>query len=114
MPSKPSKINIWLIVSIPRMNIKHFIQRIRNRFNPQPELTDEVVLKFLSILEQARAEELSCSEIHTRLDEFVEKEVQTHEADKIAPLIREHLDMCPDCCEEYEALLTVLEHTSEN
>lgn len=114
MPSKPSKINIWLIVSIPRMNIKHFIQRIRNKFNPQPELTDEVVLKFLNILEQARAEELSCGEIHARLDEFVENEVQTHEADKIAPLIREHLDMCPDCCEEYEALLTVLEHTSEN
>jgi predicted anti-sigma-YlaC factor YlaD len=29
------------------------------------------------------------------------------------PLIQEHLDMCPDCCDEYEALLTVLENTKE-
>jgi chemotaxis regulatin CheY-phosphate phosphatase CheZ len=93
------------------MNIKTLIQQIRHKLNPQPELTEEVVLKFLNVLEQARAEELSCSEIHARLDEFVEKEVETRDAAKIAPLIREHLDMCPDCCEEYEALLTVLEHT---
>lgn len=95
------------------MNIQTLIQRIRNKLNPQPELTDDVVLKFLNILEQARAEELSCSEIHARLDQFVENEVQTHEADKITPLIREHLDMCPECCEEYEALLAIVEHTKE-
>lgn len=95
------------------MNIKHLIQIIRRAVNPQPELTDEVVEKFLKVLEQARAEELPCDKIHARLDEFVEKEVQTHNAAKIAPLIREHLDMCPDCCEEYEALLAVVEHTKE-
>jgi hypothetical protein len=96
------------------MNIKNFIQRVRNTLNPQPQLTDEVVLKFLNILEQARAEELSCTDMYTRLDEFVESEVQEQEtADRITPLIREHLDMCPDCCEEYEALLTVLENTKE-
>lgn len=95
------------------MNIKNLIHHIRNSFNPQPELSDDVVLKFLNILEQARAEELSCSEIHARLDEFVENEVKSQQADKIAPLIREHLDMCPDCCEEYEALLAVVEHTKE-
>lgn len=99
------------------MNIKNFIQRIRNGFSPQTaqlELTDEVVLKFLNVLEQARADELSCSEMYARLDEFVETEVKTHEAEKITPLIREHLDMCPECCEEYEALLTVLENTQND
>ncbi|HRQ23261.1 MAG TPA: hypothetical protein PLF42_07510 [Anaerolineales bacterium] len=95
------------------MNIKHLIQRIRSKLNPQPELTDDVVERFLKVLEQARAEELSCGEIHARLDEFVEKEVQTHDAAKIAPLIREHLDLCPDCCEEYEALLAVVENTRQ-
>ncbi|MFN8383257.1 MAG: hypothetical protein U0V02_15035 [Anaerolineales bacterium] len=98
------------------MNIKNFIQRIQNTFNPKQdslELKDEVVLKFLRVLENAREEELSCSEMYTRLDEFVENEVQGKDADKITPLIHEHLDMCPECCEEYEALLTVLEHTKE-
>lgn len=98
------------------MNIKNFIQRIQNTLNPKQEtleLKDEVVLKFLRVLENAREEELSCSEMYTRLDEFVENEVQGKDADKITPLIHEHLDMCPECCEEYEALLTVLEHTKE-
>ena len=98
------------------MNIKIFIQRIQNRFTPQrdmPELKDEVVLKFLSILENVREEELSCTEMYARLDQFVENEVQGEDADKIAPLVHEHLDMCPECCEEYEALLTILEHTKE-
>ena len=98
------------------MNIKNFIQRIQNTFTPQrdmPELKDEVVLKFLSILENVREEELSCTEMYARLDQFVEKEVQGEDADKIAPLVHEHLDMCPECCEEYEALLTILEHTKE-
>lgn len=98
------------------MNIKNFIQRIQNTINPKQEtleLKDEVVLKFLRVLENAREEELSCSEMYTRLDEFVENEVEGKDADKITPLIHEHLDMCPECCEEYEALLTVLEHTKE-
>ena len=45
------------------------------------------------------------------MEEFVELEVQSKDAGKITPLVREHLDMCPDCCEEYEALLSVLENT---
>lgn len=98
------------------MNIKNFIHRIQNTFTPQREaleLQDEVVLKFLRVLENAREEELSCSEMYARLDEFVENEVQSKDSEKLAPLIHEHLDMCPECCEEYEALLTVLEHTKK-
>ncbi len=93
------------------MNLKNLFHRIRNQISPQPELTDEVVIKFLSILEQARRDDLSCTDIYARLDEFVETELQGVDADKISPLIHEHLDICSECCEEYEALLTVVEHT---
>ena len=90
------------------------LQNDQNRLDPQAPLQDEVVLKFLRILESVQVEELSCSETFARLDEFVETEVGARDADKIAPLIREHLDMCPGCCEEYEALLAVLENTEKN
>ena len=93
------------------MNIKNFFQRIRNTFKPQNELHDEVIVKFLQILENVRDEEMSCDEMFVRLDEFVETEVKSHDAEKLMPLLREHLDMCPDCDEEYEALLNVLENT---
>jgi hypothetical protein len=35
------------------------------------------------------------------------------DAAQLMPLVREHLDVCSDCCEEYEALLDVLEKTSK-
>ncbi|MBI3162738.1 MAG: hypothetical protein HYZ23_09520 [Chloroflexi bacterium] len=82
--------------------------------NAIPLQDDEVVLKFLRILENLRNEELTCAEIYARLDEFVEREVESKDAGKIAPLIRDHLDICSDCCEEYEALMTVLRHTGTN
>lgn len=95
------------------MNIKKLFQQIQNRFKPQPELTDEVVLKFLNVLEQARAEELSCTDMYARLDEFVENEMKGIDPDQITPLLEEHLDICNECCEEYEALLAVVENTKE-
>ncbi|NOH03851.1 MAG: hypothetical protein HND47_18745 [Chloroflexi bacterium] len=96
------------------MKIRNLIQQIRSRFDPQPQMTDEVVVKFLNVLEQARAEDCSCTDIYARLDEFVENELKGVDAEKVAPLIREHLDICNECCEEYEALLSVIEHTKED
>ena len=95
------------------MNLQNLLNRIRNQFTAQPELTDEVVVKFLNILEQVREEELSCTDMYAKLDEFVENEIKGEDADKLTPLLREHLDMCSDCCDEYEALLTIVEHTTE-
>jgi len=80
--------------------------------SPLPELDDEVVLKFLKILENIRSEEMSCEEMYSHLDEFVEREVRSHDASKIMPLILEHLDLCSECCDEYDALLDVLEKAS--
>lgn len=96
------------------MKIKNIIQQIKNNFTPAQELQDDVVLKFLQVLENMRREEMSCEELYAQLDEFVEREVKSHDASRIMPLIQEHIDMCPECCDEYEALLDVLEHTREN
>jgi DNA-binding transcriptional MerR regulator len=96
------------------MNIKTIIQNIKGKISPQEQLQDEVVIRFLKILDRVREEEMSCEEMYEQLDEFVEQEVQSKEASStLMPLIQEHLDMCPDCCDEYEALLTVLENTKE-
>lgn len=96
------------------MNIKDLIQRVRNRLSPHERLSNEAVLGFLHVLEQVRAEELSCKEIYKKLDEYVELEIKKEDAAHIMPLIREHLDLCPECCDEYEALLEATEKTKEN
>jgi len=96
------------------MNIREIIQRVRNALSPRDELSNEAVLGFIRVLEQVREEELSCKEINAKLDEYVELEVKKEDAAHIMPLIREHLDLCPECCDEYEALLDVVEKSSQN
>jgi hypothetical protein len=96
------------------MNIQDLIKKAKARLTPKEILPNDAVLGFLRVLEDVRQEELSCPEIFNRLDEYVEKEVDTKDAAHIMPLIREHLDMCPDCCEEYEAILDVLNENDKN
>lgn len=95
------------------MNIRAIIQKIKKSFNHHQELPNQTVLGFLHVLESVQEEGCSCDEVFTRIDEYVEREVDNQDAEDLMPLIREHLDLCPECCEEYEALLDVLEKTSQ-
>ena len=89
------------------MNIPDIIKRIRHSLGLQKEIPEETVLGILRVLDTA-GEEITCDDLFARLDEYVEREVDTKDAAQIMPVIREHLDLCPECCEEYEALLDVL------
>ncbi len=91
------------------MNIKDLIQRIRASLGAKQEMSNEATLGFLRVLEEIRAEELTCDEIFSKLDEYVERQAGKHDAAHLMPLIREHLDICNECLEEYEALLKVVE-----
>jgi hypothetical protein len=95
------------------MKIRAIIQKIRNSINHQEELPNQAVLGFLRVLESVREEDAPCDEIYARIDQYVEREVDKKDAAQLMPLVREHLDMCSDCCEEYEALLDILEKTSQ-
>jgi hypothetical protein len=95
------------------MKIRAIIQRIKNSFNHHEEVPNETVLKFLHVLESVREEDASCDEVYARIDEYVDREVDKKDAAQLMPLIREHLDICSECCEEYEALLDILEKTSK-
>jgi len=95
------------------MNIKEIIKDIRHRFQRKQELPDEVVKGFLRVLDKVRREETTCTEVFAQLDEYVEKEVHGEDASRLMPLLREHLDICSHCCDEYEALLGILEEESK-
>lgn len=92
------------------MNIRELIQQIKNKLRPHEELPNEAVLGFLRLLEEGtQKENISCAEIYDKLDEYVECELGCKDAASVMPLIREHLDTCSECCDEYEALLDVVE-----
>jgi hypothetical protein len=76
------------------------------------ELPDEVIQGFLKVLESIRLQDMPCSQVFAKLDEYVEQEVRNHRAAQLMPLLREHFDICHECSEEYEALLSVLERSS--
>ena len=95
------------------MNIKELFQHIASHLRQDHhQLPDEAVEKFLGILEEVRLDEMPCSQVYSRLDEYVEKEIHGEDATLLMPLLKEHLDLCPDCCEEYETLLNVIEESS--
>jgi len=96
------------------MNIRALIQKIKSSFNHHEEIPNEAVLGFLRVLESVREEDAPCDEVYARIDQYVEREVDKKDAAQLMPLIREHLDMCSECCEEYQALLDVLEKTSQD
>lgn len=95
------------------MNIRALIQKIKSSFNQHEQIPNETVLGFLRVLESVREEDIPCDEVYARIDEYVEREVGQKDAAQLMPLVREHLDMCSECCEEYQALLDVLEKTSQ-
>lgn len=96
------------------MKIQDIIKQIRASLGLQKELSNEAVLGILRVLDEVPVEEISCADLYTKLDEYVEREVDQRDAAYLMPVIREHLDMCPECCEEYEALLDVLNKTNKD
>lgn len=95
------------------MDLRAIIQKIRNSLDHHEELPNEAVLRFLHVLESVREEDATCDEIYSKIDQYVEREVDNKDAAQLMPLVREHLDVCSECCEEYEALLDILEKTSK-
>jgi hypothetical protein len=96
------------------MSARDFIQSIQDKFKRKEPLSDKVVNGFLRVLEKIRAEDVTCDEVFAQLDEYVENEIDGKDAARLMPLLREHLDICSDCCDEYEALLHVIEKSAAN
>jgi hypothetical protein len=90
------------------MKIQDIIKQIRVSLGLKKDLSDNAVMGILRVLDEVPGEEITCAELYSKLDEYVEREVDQKDAAYIMPVIREHLDVCPECCEEYEALLDVL------
>ncbi len=53
--------------------------------------------------------ELTCDECMEELDRFAEMKLAGRSAEEALPLVAQHLTVCQDCREEFEALLRVLQ-----
>ena len=65
--------------------------------------------KMLAMAQATCDEELDCEEAHDLLDQFADRVAHGENAADLMPLVQQHLEMCPGCREEYEALLRMIE-----
>ena len=72
----------------------------------EPTTLKRIVRSVLS----TRPDEIGCDECFEQLDRFVELKLAGKNAAEAMPLVQDHLDRCPDCREEFEALLAVLRY----
>ncbi|KKK61341.1 hypothetical protein LCGC14_3015300 [marine sediment metagenome] len=60
----------------------------------------------------SREDEIDCDECFEQLDHFSELSLAGKSADEALPLVKQHLETCPDCKEEFEVLLKALNAVS--
>ena len=83
---------------------KWFGQRFKKWYQPDEAMA--VRLKSLAVVEPNKT---PCEEVFAVLDQFAEAVQRGENVLIFMPLVRQHLDVCPACREEYEALLKMLQ-----
>jgi hypothetical protein len=72
------------------------------------KLNTDVLKKLISKLPATHEAEIGCDECFDELHQFAEMELKGKSPEQAMPLVREHLDNCGECREEYQALLNAL------
>lgn len=97
-----------------------WFKRIFKRRQAAKQTTNAMIMtplhakKMLMMIENTLDQELSCDEVHAMLDQYAEMALRGENPADLLPLVHHHLDMCPDCREEYEALVRMLEAPIEH
>jgi hypothetical protein len=80
------------------------------RRHPKEKLANDPVMDgLLRAVSMTDEQELSCDEVFALLDQFAEMIKRGEDAARMMPMVQKHLGMCPDCREEYETLIKMLE-----
>lgn len=99
------------------MNLFEMLKRLFSK-KPQPPFAGnmpvqaadpEMAQKILGMLEKTQEEEFTCDEVFALLDQFTEMAARGEDVASLMPMVKQHLDICGDCREEYEALLNILQ-----
>lgn len=66
----------------------------------------------IEMIDKTREDELTCEQVHALLGAYVE--LKGRERAVEMPLVAEHLCLCRECLEEYQALARILEGKQQN
>ncbi|WP_445663947.1 hypothetical protein [Fodinibius sp. AD559] len=69
------------------------------------ELTPDILKSLIKSAQMATEDEIGCNECFEELHEFAEMKLAGKSPEDAKPLVKDHLDKCRSCREEYQALL---------
>lgn len=76
-----------------------------------PALADQIWMR-LATVTALRDQEIGCDAAYTSLDAYADRVSCGENAAVLMPLVHHHLEMCPDCREELDALLRAVDATN--
>ncbi len=102
------------------MGFRRFLQKLfgRTAVKPLPARAEmqaspsEMMEKLVAMLDRTQATELGCDEVFALLDQFAELAARGEDVGRLMPLVKQHVDMCADCQEEYQVLAKILESSA--
>lgn len=81
---------------------------IRGRGMPGRPLPPAMLTRLLRQVGQTQAREIACDEAYRFMDRLAERVARGEDTACFMPQVQQHLDRCPDCREEFDALLRAL------
>jgi uncharacterized protein Yka (UPF0111/DUF47 family) len=95
------------------MKLREAINRLMKRLGSDKEESDmQLPAEFkiwIAMVEKTQEVEFSCEDVYRLLDQYAETINRGEDAQKLMPLVEHHIEICPDCREEFEALLRILQ-----
>lgn len=77
------------------------------------KLDDKKIKKMVRAIASTHEKEIGCEECFSEVDKFVELELAGKHPEEALPLVKDHLDRCQNCHEEYKALLKAVKAMSD-
>ena len=91
--------------------IKRLFQRLGWENEEENMQESEALRKLIQMIENTQEVELSCDDVYALLDQYTELANRGGDTKELMPLVDHHIEICPDCREEFDALLRVLKAT---
>jgi Asp-tRNA(Asn)/Glu-tRNA(Gln) amidotransferase C subunit len=94
-----------------REKIFRLFKRSRSTTDENAKQMSVELHKLMQMVENTQEVELSCEEVFEIIDQYTEMVLRGDDTTALMPLVEHHIEICPDCKEEFDALLRILEAT---
>lgn len=89
--------------------IKSLLERLGSTKEENDMQMPADIQKLIKMVGNTQEVEFSCEDVYQILDQYTELVYRGEDSTQIMPLVEHHIEICPDCREEFESLLRILE-----